>query len=111
MLRKTKNYISVQKILKQTDLFGQGVRCIQCDLKYKDHHKMKRHLKDTHGMSTSSTSPPLKRKRNKIKKESFTQKDIIDLSKSIEEMEIDSDVKEKNILHERNRMMNKKVIA
>ena len=108
-VESNRNYISVQKILKHKDSCGLGVKCIQCDLKYKDHHKMKRHLRDTHGMLTSSTSPPLKKKKNKINNDSFTQEDIIDLSESIEEMEIDCD--EKDIFNERSRMMDEKVIA
>ena len=102
-----KNYISVQKILKHRDSCSLRVSCFQCDLKFKDQTKMKKHMRDVHGQSTNSLSPPNKKKKAD---EVLSNKDIIDLSESIEEMEVDNYEKEENVLRERSKLMDEKVI-
>ena len=108
-VESTKNYISVQKILKHRDSCSLRVQCFQCDLRFKDQNKMKKHMRDVHGLSTNSMSPPIKKKKVDILDELTTNKDIIDLSESIEEMEIDSNEKEEDVLKERSRLMDEKV--
>lgn len=110
-----KNYISVQKILKHRDYCNHRIQCLQCDLKFKDQSKMKKHMRDVHGLMTSSNSPPLKKKRvenNMITNNTSAENnDIIDLSQSFEEMEIDISDKEEQVLKERSKMMDEKVMA
>ena len=121
-----RNYISVQRILQHKELCSRRIQCVQCDIKCKDQLEIKRHMRDVHSILTSSTSPPLKKK--KIDKEKVSAKsdistnDFVDLSESLEEMEIDEEKErceeieidkdmEVDILAERSRIMDEKVIA
>ena len=75
-------------------------KCHECDFISKSKIEMKKHMRDQHEVLTSSTSPPLKRKRritekNKENPEPMDYEEIV--NKSFEDMEIteDEDSKEK----------------
>ena len=114
-VESNKNYISVQKILKHRDLCGQKRKCLQCDEKLQNQQNMKRHMRDVHGLLSCSTSPPLKKKkvqsRNSLSLDLPSKDDAAHFLDSSEDMEIDSCDKEEDILKERSRRMDIKVLA
>ena len=103
-VESNKSYISVQKILKHRDLCIQKEKCGDCDFRFKSQGHLKRHMRDKHSLLSISTSPPLKKKK-------VDEDKVIDLSESLEDMEIDEDEKEQKILLERSRKMDEKVLA
>ena len=70
----------------------------ECDFKAKSFQEMKRHLRDSHGIVTGSTSPPNKKKKklnlndstvNQGNENMDIESDVSNLSIQIEDMEID----------------------
>ena len=76
--------------------------CSKCKVFIKDSRNMKRHMRDVHGNTTYSTSPPPKKKKNS---ESI---EIKDNSIEFEDMEIDTS--EEEISTQRSRMQDEKVL-
>ena len=70
----------VFQMLKQHRELDHNNICEMCCLEVTDTSNMKKHMRDVHSITTASTSPPLKRKRN------VPTVDIVEL----EEMEIDN---------------------
>ena len=79
---------------------GEGKnQCCKCDYIEKDLKLMKRHIRDTHGLKTGSTSPPPKKWRHSMEEDKEetvqepmdTEDQILnDLSLDFEDMEIDN---------------------
>ena len=95
-----KKYITMQKIREHRNMCSFSVTCLQCDKRLKDQTALKRHMRNEHSVMTCSTSPPLKKKKVNF-----------NLDESVEDMEIDKDVNEDEILLQRSKMMDEKVIA
>ena len=76
--------------------------CSKCKVFIKDSRNMKRHMRDVHGNTTYSTSPPPKKKKNSETIE------IKDNDIEFEDMEIDTS--EEEISTQRSRMQDEKVL-
>ena len=96
-----KKYISLQKIRQHKDMCYPRMICPQCDKRFYDNTSLKRHMRNEHSMISSSTSPPLKKKR-------VDSTLISSLNDSIELMDTDSNVDQEETL---SKMMDEKVIA
>ena len=100
-----KKYLGIQKIAKHKEACSMR-KCDECDYFAKDKSNMKRHMRDTHEISSISTSPPTKRKRrievgnneSELMEVEEDEHYVEELSLSMEEMEIDQ---EEKILEER----------
>ena len=108
----TRRYNAIRQLSKHKETCQNGA-CIKCDFHVKDKITLKRHMRDQHEVVTCSTSPPLKRKRrsklieDKVQIMDVEEDNLVDLSVSLEEMEIDD--KEEGIFKERTRLMDEKV--
>ena len=85
----------------------------RCDFTVKDSVIMKRHMRDIHTIKTVSTSPPPKKKRLSVVQivdEPMDTEDeiLMDLSASLEEMEISDLEHEADFLKEKSKLMDKK---
>jgi hypothetical protein len=113
-----KRYTAIQSITKHKDICCKKVKCEECDFRPKDRIDMKRHMRDIHEVMSSSTSPPLTRKR-KIKEQpssdfvqsAFEPMDVEehgleDLSLSFEDMDIES----QEVLQQRSKFNDEKVL-
>ena len=96
----TKKYLGIQRIGKHKEACSKR-NCVDCNYFAKDKSTMKRHMRDEHGIYSTSTSPPTKRKRKTEQENtSVEQMDVEEdegcvaqLSLSMEEMEIDDEQK------------------
>lgn len=95
---------------------------VKANKKYISLQQLKRHMRDEHNKTTRSTSPPMKKKKVDEKNdmisdnEHINKPEVMDLSESLEEMDIgDSDTEsgldENDLLAERSKMMDAKVKA
>ena len=99
-----KKYISMQKILEHRDLCSFRINCLQCDKTFKDQLMLKRHMRNEHSITTSSTSPPLKKKKVDFKMNTNP-------NYNVEEMDVDNSDYHDEVLKQRRDMMDKKAIA
>ena len=129
-----RKYVAIQMLLKHEELccskkLNKSIKinkCTECDFESKEEGKMRRHLRDDHGIYTGSTSPPPKKNKVhsnlKYDEEMETEdmnidqkeENVEDISFKLEDMEIDtSDIEEEeaDILKERSRMMDEKIKA
>ena len=98
-----RKYISMQKILEHRDLCSFRINCLQCEKTFKDQMMLKRHMRNEHSITTSSISPPMKKKKVDFK--TNTNPDY-----SVEEMDIDNSDCHEEVLKQRSDMMDKKAI-
>ena len=115
-----RRYISLQQ-MKEHLCSNRNIKCKQCGKSIRSSQELKRHTRDQHGILSSSTSPPLKKKRKQTKLSSDntdsemeideSEKDVKNISIQLEDMEIENNEEEAAILAERSRLMDEKVRA
>ena len=99
------------------------IKCIKCNKRFKEESELKNHLCGEHKTNSVSKSPPYKKKRNnekENKKEELTEVTTnidemeVDIAEADIEMEIDvteDNTEEINILVERSKQMDAKILA
>ena len=121
-LEANKKYMLLQKLRHHKVSCLSRIQCSNCDIKVKDQQQVKRHMCDEHNLMSGSTSPPLKKKKVDEKlsapadAEYFDKPEVMDLSESLEDMDIceedgEKDADENYIFVERSKKMDEKVRA
>ena len=105
-----RKYAAMQLIRKHK---GSCTSCPECEFVGKDNTDLRKHLRDQHEILSESLSPPRKRKRKLeeskvIESEPMETEEVVDLSTSLEDMEIDDN--ETKLMRERSEKMDAKVI-
>ena len=71
-----RKYVSIQILSKHKEFCSQNGKCSKCDFFVRDTLSMKRHMRDQHEIMSSSTSPPLKRKKKVMEEEKDIETDL-----------------------------------
>ena len=88
-----RKYIALQNLRLHKDEYHSKI-CDKCEYKTRSYLELKRHMRDTHGIKSCSTSPAKKKKKNNMGEDEETM-DIdntnIDIKEEVEDMEIVED--------------------
>ena len=113
----TRRYVAIQMLSKHKESCFKIAKCVECDFSAKDSVVMKRHMRDQHDIMSSSTSPPLKRKKktddvNLIESEPMdVEESFINLSIELDNMEIETHKEEEDdSFSHRSKLMDEKII-
>jgi hypothetical protein len=113
----TRRYVAIRMLSKHKEACFRFTKCVECDFSAKDSEGMKRHMRDQHEVMSSSTSPPLKRKKktddvNLIESETMdVEESFINLSIELENMEIETPKEEEDdLFSHRSKLMDEKII-
>ena len=116
----SKRYVALQLLKKHKEtckiVKSNTRQCCNCDFETNNILIMKRHTRDVHGIITGSTSPPSKKKKKSVdenvdenvdSQEPMDTSDVKDLSRSMEEMELEES--EIEIMKERSTLKDKQI--
>ena len=110
----SKRYLAIQMLTKHKETCKTS-KCVKCDFCVTDKNIMKRHMRDKHDVMSCSTSPPPKKKKDEVEEKEdkpapmeAEEECFVDLSKSLEDMNIENSEEEDRV-KERSRLKDEKI--